>query len=336
MALRRVVAALLLVGVSCGRSSTPTTAPSTTTATRAGAECSRFGGTTDLSGASAVTRAPAIALLRNVQVQTSACVDEVAFSFMGGLPGWSIGYANGPLTEDPSGRPVSVTGDAALVVRFEPAAGVDLAQDQPVVTYDGPTAMTPPDPADVVELRRLGDFEAVTSWALGLRDKRPFEVVARDEQLVVRVAAHARRATRCGLPDSGVTVGYPADWYVELSDRWSCQYFDPAPFIVHPATNDFRWAVTVQVADVNAEGVLARMSSEKLSTRATEVAGAPATVVDVVSDGRGLLPAGYTFRMYVVDIGPRALTISGASSPPGPRVEVNRAAVDRIAAMVKR
>jgi hypothetical protein len=329
-----VAVAVALLAAACGSSSTPSAGPTTSDTA---SPCPSFGATADASGEAAVTADPAVALLRNVQVQASACVDEVAFSFFGGLPGWSVGYADEPLTEDPSGRPVSVAGDGALVVRFEPASGVDQSQDQPTETYDGPTAMTPPGPSDVREVRRLGDFEAVTSWVLGVDGKRPFEVVARgDEQLVVRLPATTPRVTRCTSTDADVTIGYPADWYAELSDRWACRYFDPAPFVVHPATNDFRWAVTVQAADVDAEAVLARMTGEHPTTSTTTVAGLPATVVDVVSDGSGLLPADYTYRMYVVDTGPRALLLTGAAAPPGSAVDASRTDVDRIASMIGR
>jgi hypothetical protein len=326
-AIAAVLAAASLTG--CGSDS-----DSATTA-RPGS-CAAFGATDHVSGAAAVTREPAVALLANVQVQASDCIDEISFLFMGGIPGWSVGYHDGPLTEDPSGRPVDMEGASRLVVRFEPAAGVDLAQDQPIETYDGPTAMKPPEPSGVTELRRLGDFEAVTSWAIGLPGRRPFEVVTRDEQLVIRLPATSKRTARCTLPGAGLTVGYPGDWFTELSDRWVCSYFDPAPFVVHPATNDFRWAVTVQLADASADEVVARSDSggDDVTSSDATVAGLPATVLDIVSDGTGLLPSGYGFRMYIVDTGSRAVTIMGAAAPPG-QITDSRAVADRIARLVE-
>ena len=187
-----------------------------------------------------------------------------------------------------------------------------------------------------MELRRIGDFEAVTSWAIGLPDARPFEVVARGEQLVVRLAAPAPRATRCLLPGTDVTIAYPGEWYAELSERWTCRYLDPEPFVVHPATDDIAWAVTAGLADVDADAVLDRMASESSTTEPTTVADLPATIVEVTSDGTGLLPAGFVHRTYVIDAGPRAITIASNAAPPGPQLDARLAAVDRIASMVER
>lgn len=329
---RSAIAAFAVAAVTSGCGSAATDKPTTSVP----ASCATFGSTTDASGRAAVTRSPAIALLNNVQVQASGCVDEVSFLFVGGLPGWSVGYRDGPLTEDPSGSVVAVAGAAHLVVRFQPAAGVDLAQHQPIIMYDGPTVMSPPAPSGVAELHRLGDFESVTSWAIGLAGRRPFQAVERGDRLVIRLAAATRRPTRCRLAAAGVSIGYPSEWYGELSDRWACQYFDPAPFVVHPATNDFRWAVTVEAADAPAAQVVARAKTgtARVASHSTRVGGLAATVLDVTESGQGLLPAGFTYRMYVVDTGPRALTISGAAAPPGSPPAAFHADVDRIAGLV--
>lgn len=323
--------AVATVAAGCGSASTssPTTSPP--------AACPTFGSTADASGPVAVTRSPAIALLNNVQVQASGCVDELSFLFLGGLPGWSVGYRDGPLTEDPSGVVVQVAGTAHLVVRFQPAAGVDLGQGQPVTVYDGPTDMRPSAPSGVAELRRLGDFESVTSWAIGLDGRRPFQAVVRGDRLVIRLAAAIPRPTRCRLGAAGVSIGYPAEWYGEFSDRWACQYFDPAPFVVHPATNDFRWAVTVEAADGPAARVVARAASgtAHVTSHPARVGGLAATVLDVTESGQGLLPRGFSYRMYVVDTGPRALTITGAAAPPGSPPAASRANVDRFAELVQ-
>jgi hypothetical protein len=348
------VLALALIGGGCGSStgtatSTSTGATTTTTAaagstttaatsTTTSAACGAFGSTERAAGEAALAAPPAPALLLNVQVQASACVDEVSFLFARGMPGWSVEYRDPPFAQDPSGEPVGVAGASHLVVRLEPAAGVDLTQAQPIQTYDGPDAVRPVAPSSVAEVRKLGDFESVTSWVVGLPEERPFEVVVRGEQLVVRVLAPAARATSCEVPELGTTIGYPLDWYAELSDTWACQYFDPQPFAVHPHTDDVRWAATVQAADAGAAAVVARVESgdAQVTKQATQVGAFPATVLDVVESGSGALPAGFRYRMYVVDTGDRALMIVGASSPPGAQAEANAAAVDLIASLVQR
>lgn len=328
--------ALALVAVALLTGACASTRPSGAPPATSVAACPSFGSTGTSTGAARVSRSPAVALLRNVQVQASSCVDEVAFLFTGGVPGWSAGYRAGPLTEDPSGKPAEVAGAAHLVIRFEPAAGVDLAFDHPAVTYDGPAALRPASPSGVAEVRRLGDFESVMSWAIGLDRRHPFQLVTRGDQLVVRLLAPAPRATRCSSEDPAVSVGYPAGWYAELSDRWACRYFNPAPFVIHPATDAFSWAVTVERADTSAREVVARTTAGGTSahSHAARVAGLPATVLDVTETGKGMYPAGYEYRLYVVDTGSRALTIQSAPGPPGGQTERDRAAADRIAALM--
>jgi hypothetical protein len=344
-------AALLLAG-ACGSgddggpaatttltSTTGRPASTTTSTTAAPADCPTFGALDERTAAPAVTREPKVALLLNVQVQASACVDEVAFTFAGGVPGYTVGYQEGPLTEDPSDRPMTVAGAGHLVARFEPAAGFDLSVDQAPQIYDGPMAMRPPVPSGIADLQRIGDFEVVLSWVAGVAERQPFEVVRRGEQLVVRLPAPAPRETRCLVDGDGFSVGAPADWFVELSDRWRCRYLDPEPFIVYPGTNDIRWAVTVQQADVDAQAFLERLEGstglERIDKRAGEVAGRKATILDLTENGEGMLPAGFQHRMYVVDAGARALTIMGRPAPAGPAVATNRAAVDAIAGAVR-
>lgn len=345
-----VLAAGLLAG-ACGTedggSSSATTAltsttsrpAATSTTTEAPADCDPFGSLAERTAPAAVTREPKVALLLNVQVQASACVDEVAFTFAGGVPGYTIGYREGPLTEDPSDRPMDVAGAAHLVARFEPASGFDLSVDQAPQIYDGPMAMRPPAPSGIADLQRMGDFEAVTSWVAGVDERRPFEVVTRDDQLVIRLPAPAPRETRCRVDDAGFTVGYPAGWFVELSDRWRCRYVNPEPFAIYPGNDDVRWAVTVQLADVDAASFLQRLEGgtglERIEKAAAEVAGRKATILDLTENGEGMLPAGFQSRMYVVDAGEKALTIMGRAASAGPAVATNRAAVDTIAEAIR-
>lgn len=104
--------------------------------------------------------------------------DRVVFQFGNVLPGYRVEYVQPPLKEDGSGKPVSVKGDAVVVVRMEPASGFDLNTGEGVMVYKGPRRI---DAAAaglsvVRELVRTGDFEAVLSWAIGLPDKVDFRV----------------------------------------------------------------------------------------------------------------------------------------------------------------
>jgi hypothetical protein len=337
-----VIVVTVLAASACSsdsepRDATPTTTTTAPPSTTAPTSCGPFGGLDQSVGVARLVERSA-ALLSNVQIQASGCVDEVAFDFTGGTPSWTVAYVDPPFTLDPSDRPADVPGKAFLRVTLRPASGVDLTLPDAHQTYDGPTTMTPPAPSAVESVVQLGDFEAVSTWVIGLPEKRPFEVTLSEEQVVVRVASPAPRPTRCELAGSQLTVGLPAGWYAELSDRWTCQYLHPEPFIVHPATNDFRWLVTAQVADVGAAEVMARMRSgtdEDVASTATTVAGLPATRLDLTASGEGLLPARWGYRMYVVDTGARATTFMGAAAEPGPGIAANASALDSVVELVE-
>ena len=311
-----VVALAIAATMGCGPgpASTPTSQPP---------PCPVFGSTEPASGPPQPGGRSPLSHLRNIQVQGSACVDEVAFLFTGSVPGWSVAF-DGALT-------------ASLAVRLEPASGSEHWAGSDRAVYDGPSVLTPAAPSGVLQVRQVLDTGTVTRWLITLPYRRPFEVVTRDEQLVIRLPATSRRSTRCVVSGTDLSVGYPSEWFAELGDRWACRYFDPAPFVVHPATDDFRWSVTVQLADAPADVVLDRMlrASGDVVARPTQVGGLPATVLDVVEGGDGLLPAGFRHRAYVVSRGGPALLIMGAAAAPGAMVLVNQRDVDRIAEQVR-
>lgn len=320
---------------------TTTSAPSTTAAptTTTPPSCPTFGSTAATSGPSAVTRVPAVALLRNVQVQASDCADTVSFLFWGGTPAWSVSYRSGPLYLDPSGKKVQITGRAHLVIRLEPASGVDLSSSGAPLIYGGPTNMRPGAPSAVRQLRQLGDFEAVTTWAVGLDSKRPFSVSVTRDHLVVHLAAPAARVSRCEYSAAAVSVGYPARWYAELSPRWACQFFAPHPFVVIPNSDAYTWTVTVEQETAPAAQIVSQIleGSSHVVKSTTTVAGYKATVLDVTESGEGMSHAGWVHRMYVVATSPRALVIDGRPAPAHSALaSFNRLAVDHFAAQLRR
>jgi hypothetical protein len=100
----------------------------------------------------------------------------VVFEFEGGVPGYRVSYVDRPLFEDGSGRPVKVAGSAVLEVRMERAASARKSGDGVVLTYRGPSRLRRPDMPAVVEVVKVGDFEAVLRWAIGSRGLVPFRV----------------------------------------------------------------------------------------------------------------------------------------------------------------
>jgi hypothetical protein len=118
------------------------------------------------------------ALLERVAVGRHEGYDRVVFQFKNALPGYRVEYVQPPLTEDGSGKPVSVQGNAIVAVRMEQASGFDLNTAEGVMVYKGPRRIdgSGAGTSIVQELVRTGDFEAVLSWAIGLSDKVDFRV----------------------------------------------------------------------------------------------------------------------------------------------------------------
>jgi hypothetical protein len=192
--------ALLAVSSGCGgsdKSSNPSggySLPSPTpTATTATGEIDPLVGasTTPVEGAANVSDT---ALLERVAVGRHEGYDRVVFQFRNALPGYKVEYVLPPLKEDGSGNPVTIKGNALVVVRMEPASGFDLNTGEGVMIYKGPRRLegSAAGTSVVQELVRTGDFEAVLTWAIGLSDKVDFRVqtAASPLRLIVDLRNH--------------------------------------------------------------------------------------------------------------------------------------------------
>ncbi len=77
---------------------------------------------------------------------------------------------------------------------MEPASGFDLNTGEGVLVYKGPKRIdgTSAGTSVVRQLVRVGDFEAVLSWAIGLTDKVDFRVTtaASPARLIVDFRNH--------------------------------------------------------------------------------------------------------------------------------------------------
>lgn len=193
----RLLAASLLVGglitAGCGSSdgensaassSSSSTRASTTSTTE---PCAFSGGTeAQISPPGATTR-----LLTGVDIDAPGCVETVAFTFQPATletpPGFDIAYASPPFRDSGSGREVTVSGDAFLVVRIRPAALADLDQPGAPATYTGPRVITPSDTTAVTEVAFFDGFEGQLAWVIGLDQERPFLVDAATDVLTITV-----------------------------------------------------------------------------------------------------------------------------------------------------
>jgi hypothetical protein len=100
----------------------------------------------------------------DVRVGTHADYDRVVFEFADGLPEITLDRASPPFTHDPSGMPLEVTGSSFL--RLTMRGGTKQTLDN-TSSYDGPTDFDPGFPT-LVDLVEGGDFEAQSTWFLGL------------------------------------------------------------------------------------------------------------------------------------------------------------------------
>ncbi len=172
--------AALLALAACGREQDPTVGAGGSTTT-SGAPTTSGPPTTAASagGAFATTTVSQPSsergLLSSVQATHDGDVDRVTFTFEGARPGYRIGYADRPIVQFGSGEEVTVDGAGVLVVHFEPASGFDL-------TGEGRQVFKGPERLDlatsvVLDVVRVGDFEAQLAWAVGVDGaKVPFRV----------------------------------------------------------------------------------------------------------------------------------------------------------------
>jgi len=112
--------------------------------------------------------APPVPTLVGIRAAEHEGFDRVVFEFDGRLPRVRAGYVD-ELIGDASGLPVRIAGRAVLRLRFSPADAHDA--DGPTVT--GRRAFALP---NVMTAVRAGDFEAVTTYGLGLARRSRFEV----------------------------------------------------------------------------------------------------------------------------------------------------------------
>jgi hypothetical protein len=104
------------------------------------------------------------AQITDVRVGTHDGYDRVVFEFDSGLPDAVIEGVLPPFYADPSGLEIEVAGSAFLKVTMH--GGTKVSPDG-VVTYDGSTDFEPGFER-LVQLVEAGDFEAVSTWYLGL------------------------------------------------------------------------------------------------------------------------------------------------------------------------
>lgn len=117
---------------------------------------------------------PDIPTLVSIRAAHHPGFDRIVYQFEGGLPsGHKVRYVD-TLIADGSGLPVRIAGRAILSVRFAPAH----AHDARGLTAPRRKAFALP---NIMTTVRAGDFEAVTTYGIGLAKKTAFNVFTLDD-----------------------------------------------------------------------------------------------------------------------------------------------------------
>jgi hypothetical protein len=121
--------------------------------------------------------------LVDVRIGSHPGYDRITFEFRApkpnpggkaGIPRYEIRAARPPFTQDGSGEPLAVSGNAFVNLVFHGATGYDFEHYEP--TYDGPAVLRAG--FDVLrEAVRSGDFEATLGWVLGLERQTCWDVL---------------------------------------------------------------------------------------------------------------------------------------------------------------
>ncbi|MEW5808201.1 MAG: hypothetical protein AB1925_02010 [Actinomycetota bacterium] len=113
-----------------------------------------------------------------VRVAARENADRFVMEFRDGVPAYRVGYRPLPAHMDGSGNEIPLPGANALVeVVLTGATGNGWTEG--VQTYFGPASVSG-DTVVITEAKAAGDFEAVVTWAVGLRKRTPFLVSVLD------------------------------------------------------------------------------------------------------------------------------------------------------------
>jgi hypothetical protein len=102
--------------------------------------------------------------ITDLRVGTHDGYDRIVFQFRGGIPEFDIASATPPFTADPSGQPLTVNGSAFLSITLH---GGTKQTDSGASSYSGPRNFAVDFPS-LLNLVEGGDFEAVSTWYVGL------------------------------------------------------------------------------------------------------------------------------------------------------------------------
>jgi hypothetical protein len=133
------------------------------------------------------------------------------------------------------------------------------------------------------------------------------------------VSAGASGAARIGVPAGwkvctnrtlGFSIAYPTGWHTaRLRPAGACLYFEPKPFRIPPNSDFTGTALEVLPTQQSYAGLLRTLTDRRFSRvqarSRTTLAGRPATRLETIATGAGLLARGTRTYAYVIDRGRR-------------------------------
>ncbi len=143
---------------SAATSASASTAPSVEPSDNQGP----FACTLPVTAAGTATRAQ----ITDIRVGTHSGYDRIVFEFAAGIPEYRIEEATPPFTQDPSGLPMNVAGSTFWKIVMN---GGTIMSPDGGITYSGSRDFSPGFPK-LVQFVTGGDFEAVSTWYVGLSD----------------------------------------------------------------------------------------------------------------------------------------------------------------------
>jgi hypothetical protein len=135
-----------------------------------------------------------LAQISGLSVVNAAGIGQITFTFrpagnVAAVPEVDIRPATPPFSRDPSGLPLEVAGTAFIEIVLHGGTALDESYEP---TYEGPFDFAPGG-SPIVDMKRAGDFEAVSSWVVGLDGPSCVRILPLDgtSRLVIEIRAEA-------------------------------------------------------------------------------------------------------------------------------------------------